>query len=149
MLHFEGDTDFTQPTALVWSKLSDIRFLTSCIPDVESITHNPDGSAKLIIRPGFSFIRGTLEVTARITQAVEGQPLRIHADGKGIGSSNEVDLSLHFAEKDGGTRIHWSSDITKLGGLLKLMPQGLLKGAAQQVIGDVWESVRKKLGEGR
>ncbi len=145
MLHFEGDTDFTQPTAEVWSKLSDIHFLASCIPDVESITHHPDGSATCIIRPGFSFVRGTLDVTTRITQAVEGQPLRIHADGKGIGSSNEVDLELHFAEKDGGTRIHWIAEVSKLGGLLKMMPQGLLKGAAQKVIGDVWESVRKKL----
>lgn len=147
MLHFEGDTDFTQPTSLVWSKLSDIRFLTSCIPDVESITHHPDDSATCIIRPGFSFVRGTLEVIARITEAVEGQPLRIHANGKGIGTSNEVDLALNFAEQGSGTRIHWTSDITKLGGLLKLMPQGLLKGAAQKVIGDVWEQVRKKLGD--
>lgn len=148
MLHFEGDTDFTQPNALVWSKLSDLRFLTSCIPDAESITHNPDGSATCILRPGFSFIRGTLEVTARITEAIEGQPLRIRADGKGIGSSNEVELALHFVEKDGGTRIHWTADVTKLGGLLKAMPQGLLKGAAQKVIGDVWEQVKKKLAEG-
>jgi carbon monoxide dehydrogenase subunit G len=146
MLHFEGDTDFPQPTSLVWSKLSDIRFLASCIPDVESITHNPDNSATCIVRPGFSFVRGTLEVTTRITEAVEGQPLRIHADGKGIGSSNELELSLQFTDKDAGTRIHWSCDVTKLGGLLKAMPQGLLKGAAQKVIGDVWEQVRKKLG---
>jgi len=147
MLHFEGDTDFTQPPATVWSKLADVHFLTACIPDLESATVRDDGSAVCVIRPGFSFIRGTLEVTMKIADAVPNQALRIHAHGKGIGSSNDVEMALTFAERDGGTRIHWTADITHLGGLLKALPQGLLKGAAQKVIGDVWERVKVKLSE--
>src|SRR5947209_1105918 len=98
MLHFEGDTDFAQPPAFVWSKLTDIQFLASCMPDLESATPRDDGTVVCIVRPGFSFIRGTLEVTIKIAEAVEGKPLRIQAHGKGIGSSNDVELTLHFAE---------------------------------------------------
>jgi carbon monoxide dehydrogenase subunit G len=148
MLHFEGDTDFTQPPGFVWGKLADIKFLVTCIPDLESATPRDDGSAVCVIRPGFSFIRGTLEVTMKIGEAVENKLLRIPAHGKGIGSSNDVELALHFAERDSGTQIHWTADITNLGGLLKALPQGLLKGAAQKVIGDVWERVKVKLQSG-
>ncbi|OAI53565.1 hypothetical protein AYO44_04005 [Planctomycetaceae bacterium SCGC AG-212-F19] len=148
MLHFEDDTNFSQPPGFVWAKLADIKFLVTCIPDLESATPRDDGSAVCIIRPGFSFVRGTLDVTMQIVEAVENKLLRIQAHGKGIGSSNDVELALHFAERDGGTRIHWTADITHLGGLLKALPQGLLKGAAQKVIGDVWERVKVKMGEG-
>jgi carbon monoxide dehydrogenase subunit G len=147
MLHFEGDTDFSQPPTFVRAKLSDVSFLASCIPDLQSATPREDGTVVCVVRPGFSFIRGTLEVTIQVAEAVEGQPLRIQAHGKGIGSSNDVELALQFAERDGGTQIHWTADVTKLGGLLKAMPTGLLKGAAQKVIADVWQQAKQKVAE--
>ena len=47
--------------------------------------------------------------------------------------------------REGGSRVHWTVDITELGGLLKAIPQGLLKGAAQKVIDDIWASIASRL----
>ncbi len=35
--------------------------------------------------------------------------------------------------------------MTQLGGLLKMVPSGLIRGAAQKVIEDVWDGIAKKL----
>jgi carbon monoxide dehydrogenase subunit G len=145
MLHFEGDTDFAKPPAEVFAKLSDARFLVQCIPGVESVTRSEPAESVCILRPGFSFVRGTLEITMRVVEAVAPVKVRVLAHGKGIGSSNDVEGVLLFAEQDGGTRSHWTADVTNLGGLLKAIPQGLLRGAAQKVIADVWESVKLKV----
>ena len=45
---------------------------------------------------------------------------------------------------DGGSRVAWRVDVTELGGLLKAVPQGLIKAAAQKVITDAWTSVDGK-----
>jgi carbon monoxide dehydrogenase subunit G len=145
MLHFEGDTDFPQLPAVVFAKLSDAGFLVQCIPGVEEIKKSEPAASICILRPGFSFVRGTLEITMQVAESVAGSKIGAVAHARGIGSSNDVEAVLLLAPQDGGTRVHWTADVTNLGGLLRAIPQGLLRGAAQKVIADVWESIKAKL----
>ena len=145
MLHFEGDTDFPQPPTVVWSKLSDMHFVADCIPDVEKTTFTEPDTATVTIRPGFSFVRGTLEVEIKLAEREDNKWMRVLGHGKGIGSSNDVEIRFDLAPQGEGTRVHWKAEVTNLGGLLKMMPKGLLQAAAQQVIGDVWATVRTKM----
>ncbi len=144
-LHFEGDQDFAQPPEVVRARLTDARFLAECIPDRQSTGEATAESVVCTIRPGLSFVRGTLEVTLRVAEASAGAA-RLTLHSKGIGSSSDVEAALAFALRDGGTRVHWTADVTNLGGLLKAVPQGLLKAAAQKVIGDVWASIATRMG---
>jgi len=41
--------------------------------------------------------------------------------------------------------VSWTAEVTQLGGLLKMVPAGLIRGAAHKVIEDVWDGVAKKL----
>ena len=70
MLRFEGDRDFPHAPAELFARLSDARFLVQCIPDVESVSSVEADRASLILRPGFSFVRGTLDVTLQIIDVV-------------------------------------------------------------------------------
>jgi len=67
------------------------------------------------------------------------------AMAKGIGSSSEVEAALTFAAQPAGTRMHWQVEIKNLGGLLKAVPQGLIKAAAQKVIADALTTVDARL----
>ncbi len=147
MLRFEGDQDFAQAPAEVFARLSDARFLVQCIPGVESVSRAEASEAACVLRPGFSFVRGTLEVSLNVSEAVASTSLRVVGHGKGIGSSNDVETTLTLAPNDGGTRVHWTAEVTNLAGLIKAIPQGLLKAAAQKVIGDVWKAVGEKMAE--
>jgi len=145
MIHFEGDKDIALPPEQVTAKLGDARFLSQCIPGVESVAQSDARQAAWKLRPGFSFVRGTLDITLSVTEVTPGSSVRYHIVGKGIGSSNTVEGHATVTPRDGGSRVHWTVDITELGGLLKAIPQGLLKGAAQKVIDDIWASIASRL----
>jgi carbon monoxide dehydrogenase subunit G len=148
MLHFEGDRGFSQPPAELWARLSDPRFLVGCIPGSESVREAAADHAVCMIRPGFAFVRGTLEVTLKVVEAVAPASVRLELHSKGIGSSSDVAAALALTPQDAGTRVHWTADVQSLGGLLKAMPPGLIRGAAEKVIGDVWTNVTARLQEG-
>jgi len=145
VLHFEGDKDFPQPPAELWGKLSDPRFLVQCIPDLESGAKAEAKGAEFKLRPGFSFVRSTLEIMLKVLEAVPGTSVRFSAHSKGIGSTSDVESNLTFAPNGTGTRVHWTADINELGGLLKAVPQGLIKASAQKVISDLWAALEAKL----
>ena len=145
MERFEGEKDFPQSPTELWTKLSDARFLVQCIPDVESVTEAESDHARLVLRPGFSFVRGTLEATLRVVDAVAPTAARYLIANKGIGSSAEVEAIIALAPQGTGTRVHWTAEVKTLGGLLKMVPSGLVRGAAQKVVNDAWSAVETKL----
>jgi carbon monoxide dehydrogenase subunit G len=145
MLHFEGTKDLPQPAAEVWGKLRDARFLVQCIPGVESVAESGTDRAVCTLRPGFSFVRGTLELTLTVAEVEPGKTARLLLHSKGIGTTSDVEAAYTVEPRDGDTHLSWTADIKELGGLLKAVPQGLIKAAAQKVIGDAWAAVEAKL----
>jgi carbon monoxide dehydrogenase subunit G len=148
MVRFEGEKDFPQSPAEVWEKLSDARFLVQCIPDVESVADVQPDRAKMVLRPGFSFVRGTLEATLQIVDTVPPTAARYTIANKGIGSSADVEATIALAPQGTGTRVQWTAEVKTLGGLLKMVPSGLIRGAAQKVVHDTWNAVEAKLSAG-
>jgi carbon monoxide dehydrogenase subunit G len=146
MLHLEGSQDFSKPVAEAWTRLSDARVLAPCIPGVETIRQADADEAVCVIRPGFSFVRGTLELTLRVLERVPDKLVRLQINSKGIGSTTEVSAVLNLEPKEGGSQAQWTADVT-LGGLLRAVPAGLIQAAAQKVIGDAWSAVAAKMSE--
>ena len=145
MVRFEGEKDFPLPPAEVWEKLTDARFLAGCIPDVESVKEQEPDRAVLVLRPGFSFVRGTLDVVLRVVEAISPNSARYQIASKGIGSSADVEATIALAPQGTGTCVRWTTEIQTLGGLLKMVPSGLIRGAAEKVIRDAWSAVEAKM----
>jgi carbon monoxide dehydrogenase subunit G len=145
MLQFEGDKDLAQAPEVVAAKLSDARFLVQCIPGVESVSRAEPDVAVWVLRPGFAFVRGTLEMTLRVVEVVPGSSARMTIHSKGIGSTSTVEAALTVAPRDGGSRVHWTAEVKELGGLLKAVPQGLIRASAQKVIADLWGLIEQKM----
>src|SRR5436305_11893961 len=97
MLHLEGDKDFPGAPAAVWGKLTDARFLVQCIPGVEAVARAEPDAAAWTLRPGVSFVRGTLDVSLRVVDAVAETSARYLIHSKGIGSTSDVEAILTFA----------------------------------------------------
>jgi carbon monoxide dehydrogenase subunit G len=145
MLRFEGYREVARSLPEVLQKLSEPHFLVQCVPDVESVAQIEPTQAVCIIRPGLSFVRGTLTLTVQVAEVNPEGGVRLLLHTKGIGSTSDVEAILMLAPQDSGTQIHWIALVKNLGGLLKAVPQGLIKAAAQKVIDDVWQSVQVKL----
>jgi carbon monoxide dehydrogenase subunit G len=145
MLRFEGDRDFPQPPDALWMRLTDARFLVECIPDVDTVTELGPDHAALVLRPSFAFVRGTLEVRLDVVDRAAPKTARILLQSKGIGSSSSVEATLVVSPQGEGARVHWSAEVTELGGLLKMVPAGLIRGAAQKVVEDAWTAVEARM----
>lgn len=145
MLTFEGERIFALAPADLFAKLTDAQFLVQCLPDVDSVASCETNRAVLVLRPSFAFVRGTLDMTMQIVEAVAPASARVLVHSKGIGSSSTVEASLIFSPTPEGPRVHWKADITELGGLLKMIPTGLIRGAAQKVIDDTWNRIDAKV----
>jgi carbon monoxide dehydrogenase subunit G len=149
MLRFEDDkTSMVEPSTF-WAYLTDLRFLTQCIPNIESMVESPPDQVRFKLRPGVSFVRGTLDVTFKVEKVEPGKSARYSIHSQGIGSSSDVQVLLTLAPEGNGSHLHWIVDIKSLGGLMKAVPQGLIKASAQKVIADIWAIVEKKLQEPR
>jgi carbon monoxide dehydrogenase subunit G len=145
MLRFEGDRRFPLPPAEAFAKLTDARFLVPCVPDVDAVkTLEPD-RAEIVLRPSFAFVTGTIDITMRILDAVAPSSARVELLGKGIGSTSEIHATLAFAPDGDGTAVHWTAEVKRLTGVLKLIPSGLVRGAAESVITDAWDRVEAAL----
>jgi carbon monoxide dehydrogenase subunit G len=144
-MQFEGDREMQLGSRAAWQKLSDARFLITCVPDVESVAESHADRAVCTIRPGFAFVRGSLELTLQVVESEPESSIRLLLHTKGIGSSSDVEVKLTFTPQDQGTGIHWVVEVKSLGGLLRAVPPGLVKAAAQKVIADVWSAVDEKM----
>jgi carbon monoxide dehydrogenase subunit G len=144
-MHFEGEKDYPLPPDDVFGKLTDARFLLGCVPGVEAVARQDVDEAVWTLRPGLSFVRGTLETTLRVADRQPPASARFTVLSKGIGSSAEVAGALTVEPRNGGTHVRWSADVTSLGGLLKAVPQGLIKASAQKVLADLWAAIDAKI----
>ena len=144
-LHFEGDKDLRKTPAELWPKLTDAGFLVQCVPGVESVSQSEATKATCVLRPGFAFVRGTLDLTVEVLDTVPDTSARMLLTTKGIGSSSVVEASFNLTSEGPTTKMHWTAEIKNLGGLLKAVPQGLIKAAAQKVIADALSAIDTKL----
>src|SRR5216684_3138042 len=125
MLQLEGDKTLAQDPSVCWANLSDPGFLLECIPNAEqsgSVGQEGSDEIQFKLRPGVSFIRGTLDVTIKVEKVELGGPVKsvrylIHS--RAIGSSSDAEALLKLESVAGGTHVSWTILIKTLGGLLK------------------------------
>jgi carbon monoxide dehydrogenase subunit G len=130
---------------MVWQSLVRPAFLCQCFPGVDRVLRTDDRSAAVIVRPGFSFVRGTLEVSFEFAETDPPRSTRVIIQIKSIGSSAELESRLNLTASDLGTQVTWNVNALQIGGLLKAVSQGLMQAAAQKVAADTWAEVRKRL----
>lgn len=143
MVHFEGVEPLPHSPAVVFAKLSDAGWLAQALPDVE-VTETTRDRAMWKVRPKFAFMAGTLDTTAEVLERAE-PVVRYRVISTSVGARSTMEATLTMKPSDTGTSIEWRSDLTELGGLLKLVPRGLIQAAAQKVIADVWAAIRSKM----
>src|SRR4051812_33058472 len=110
MVRFEGERVFALPQEQLWARLTDARFLASCVPDVQEVKEAAPDRASLVLRPGFSFVRGTLDAELRVLDLAPPQSARVAVSGRGIGSTSEVEATLALAPEGEGTRVRWTAE---------------------------------------
>ena len=147
MMHFEGDQDFEREPAFLWAKLRDATFLVNCIPHASIERTSDKDRARCTVRPAISFVRGSLDLSLSITEAVEPTSVKVFAVSKGIGSGSDIEGVMTFIPEGSGVRVRWSAEVKNMTGLFKMAPPSLIRTAAQKIIQDLWNNIRRSISQ--
>lgn len=143
MIHFEGVESFPTPPADLYAKLADAGWLARSLPDTEVLETTAD-RATWKVKPKFAFMAGTLDTVAEVIGRTPGEQVRYRVTSTSVGAKSVAESTLTIRPVGAGAEVRWSGDLTELGGLLKMVPRGLMQAAAQKVISDVWAALKVK-----
>lgn len=125
--------------------LRDLEAVVKRMGDVQSATRVDANTLKLVVRPGFSFIRGTMRTTVTCTETAP-QTLTLVAKSEGIGMGITVESAMKFSAVSAHeTTVDWTACVTERKGLVSAVGQSLIKAAADKVLKDGWAAVRTHL----
>jgi carbon monoxide dehydrogenase subunit G len=144
-LAFGGNETFSAPPEQVFAALTDLDRLPKLIPDVVSAEKIDDRTLNCVVRPGFSFLRGTLRMTLTIVDSDPPRTASMKVSAIGIGAKIEIVSSLSIAATDAGSTLTWSASVTELKGLVATISRPLISAAADQVIRKAWHELSAEL----
>jgi len=145
---FLGDTILPFPPQAVRDALVGLEGVARNMGDVTSVERVDSRTLKLVVRPGFSFIRGTLRVTMTIDEVEPGRTLVQTAKSEGIGLSMTIESAITLEPAGTGTKASWEARVVERKGLVSAIGASLIQAAANKVLEDGWNAVRKTLGGG-
>src|SRR5438132_11807260 len=144
-MNFSGVEYFECSQAELWHGLTDMAFVSGVIPDVERVERIEPAGFSCKVRPGFSVLKGSLDVHFDILESASPERLNVRSRGKGIGSAVVVDIAIQLAPRGAGTELKWTGTIVSREGLLKPVGPSLIQAAAQRVIDSFWQKFRAAL----
>jgi carbon monoxide dehydrogenase subunit G len=142
---FTGEESFNASQAKVYSILSNMDCYARAIPGLVSHEKQPDGSMKVAIKPGLSFASGTVKATMRLTEATPTSRTVMQIDSSGIGMTLNLEAAMNIVPDGDKSKVQWTGRVTSYSGLVKLAPAALVRGAADKVIKDGWNELRKQI----
>lgn len=147
-LEFSGEEIFRAPPAEVYAAMTDPNLIAQCIPDLVSANVVDGHSLECVVRPGFSFLRGTLKVKIEIAEQEPPHRAVSRVESSGIGQTLRLVSRMEITPEHEGSRLQWRAEVTERKGLVAAISPALIKGAADQVIRQAWGRIRSQLGEG-
>jgi carbon monoxide dehydrogenase subunit G len=144
-LTFGGHETFSASPEQVFAALTDPDRLPRLIPDLVSAEKVDDCTLNCVVRPGFSFLRGTLRMTISIVDMNPPRTASMKVSATGIGAQIAVASSLEIAAADSGATLTWSATVTELKGLVATLSRPLISAAADQVIRKAWQRLQVEL----
>ena len=142
---FGGQERFAAPPEKLFALLTDLDAMAAIIPDLVSSERVDERTLKCVVRPGFSFLRGTMRMTIALGELKPTQSAAMTVSAQGIGVSMNVVSQLNIAPDGPGSLLTWSARIDQLKGLISAVSPSLIKAAADQVIRHAWEQVGNRL----
>jgi len=145
-LTFGGEETLVAPPERVFDLLTDLDQLATTIPDLVSAEKTDERTLQCVVRPGLSFLRGTLRVTIVLGEIERPVSATMRVAAKGIGTQIGVESRIQIANDPAGTKLTWTAEVVELKGLAATVGRTLITAAADQVIRGAWQRVRERLG---
>lgn len=127
----KGDEQINASKEALTAIVSDLNNFIKLIKDIKEVKEITKDKAHVLVATGLSFVKGDLDATIDLTKQDEQYVINVFS--KGIGSSSKVKITFTPEE----SLLKWQLELLETGGLLKLVPSSLLKGAAMKITNEV------------
>jgi carbon monoxide dehydrogenase subunit G len=144
---FGGHEQFAASPEKLFSLLTDLDSLAATIPDLVSAEKIDERTMRCVVRPGFSFLRGTMKLEIVMNEVTAPDSATMNVSAHAIGLAMKVISHLKISALPSGSALDWSAQIVERKGLIVAVSSGLIKAAADQVIRHSWTAVRRQLRE--
>ncbi len=145
-LQFGGEEQFAAPPEKVFALLTDLDGLGASIPDLVAAKRVDDRTLECTVRPGFSFLRGTMKLRITLDELAPPSAAVMKIDSSGIGVSMKIASRMTLTPEAGGTKLTWQADVSEMKGLVATVSPGLVTAAADQVVRHGWKQLHDRLG---
>ena len=144
---FSGEENLAATPERVFAALTDLDLLAQSIPGLVSSERIDDRTLRAVVRPGFSFLRANLRLYVSLTESTPATAASLCITAQSIGVSMRVDSRMKIQGNGDGkaTTVRWEARVGELSGLVAAVGPSLIRAAADKVIRDGWDSLRKKL----
>jgi carbon monoxide dehydrogenase subunit G len=146
-IEFGGEETFRAAPEALYALLTNLDAMAVTIPDLVSAERVDERTLKCVVRPGFSFLRGTMKLAIALGDTTPLERATMNVTAQGIGVGMNVISRLAIAPEGTGSKLTWSAEVAELKGLIAAVSPGLISAAADQVIRHAWSQVREQLGE--
>jgi carbon monoxide dehydrogenase subunit G len=142
-----GEEILNAPPAKVFAQVSDLDALAQMIPDLHSSEKVDARTLKCVVRPGFSFIRGTMKLTIALTDITPETSMKMLVKCSGIGLTMDIESMLELSPLENGarTKLAWQTQVMNRTGLISLVGSSLIQGAAEKTIRDGWGKLKARV----
>ena len=144
MLHLEGSFDTPAARAAVWEFLLNPNEIAPCFPDLRSLEVISYDRFRAKVQVGLSVVRGNMDFEVHTTETKPSSYAKLVGNGKGVGSSVEIQTSFSLTDSESGTRLAWIADVS-IGGVMAGLGSKLLDSTSSKLVTQVVENIRTKL----
>lgn len=144
-MEFSGDVQMRAPREKVWAFLTDPHQVTQCAPGLQSVEVVSDTHFKCVVRAGVGMIKGNFNFDIEWLEMDAPNHAKMQANGKIPGSAVAMVSTMALADDgEGGTAMHWSSDV-KVSGTIAGVGARLMSGVADRMTKDIFDCIRSKV----
>jgi carbon monoxide dehydrogenase subunit G len=123
--------------------LTDLKQVTGCIPNLESLEIETSTKFRGKIKPPFSFVKGRLNIESELVQSSGKEGFIAMVKGSSIGASFQGTMQVIVSE---GTRVRIDAKVETFG-LLKTIPKSLIYKVVEDIETPMLRCIKEKLEE--
>jgi carbon monoxide dehydrogenase subunit G len=146
-IELAGTELFAAPREAVFDLLADLDQLAANIPDLESSQRVDEQTLACVVRPGFSFMRGRVNLTIRVAEVRRPEAARMETQMKGIGQAMQAESAIALQPTPEGCQLDWKVQVWELKGLIATVSPSLVKAAAERIVVQSYAKIRENLAK--
>ena len=147
-MRLEGSFDTQAARATVWEFLLNPNEIAPCFPDLQSLEVLSSDRFRAKVKVGLSLVRGIMDFEFHTTEANPTAYAKLVGNGKGVGSTVEIQTSFSLNDSVSGTKVGWVADVS-IGGVMAGLGSRLLDSTSSKMVTQVIENIRMKLNQKR